>query len=885
MRIASRLSGPSIRVALLGLLLVAIIPYLAIIGFQTATRHAADLDRADETARVFARHTASRTEQFLSDSRGVLERMAQRPLIQAVDASRCDPFMSDYLALHPRIANVGVVDRTGHVICSAMPQPGGNPASVLKTGWFRAADATNSFVVGEPFVGPITGRWVSVLAQPIQRDGRLVGILAMPIDLVVYGRLIETVDLPPDAIVTIVDEGGVVVASSQASAEVGRPMPDGDFDRIAGAGATGTFQATDADGIERLHAYATVAGTGWRVIAGLSPRPILGPAKTTNLTSLLVAIAGTLLVAWIGLHVGRRIADPIERLGAAARRQGDRTGAAAVDDVTPIEPAGPKEVREAITGFNDMSSRRAAAERDLSAQTIAATTARRTLEEILDATPLSVILCDLDGTVRFWGGAAESMFGWTSEEAVGRVLPDAPLEEASSSADLRARIGAGNVVRDEPAVRLHRDGRAIQVAFHAAPRRDADGAVIGIVALAVDMADRIAAENARLDLEVRLARSQKLDAVGQLAGGIAHDFNNLLTAIGGYTDLLGSSQSLSATDQADVVEIRGAADRARTLTSQLMAFSRGQVRTPTPVNLGAVVNAIEPLLRRLIGEHIELRTEGPDRPWSVLADVSQVEQIIVNLAVNARDAMPYGGILSIRVLNEPGSDATGGARRRSRDRVVLEVRDDGMGMDDSVREHLFEPFFTTKPVGKGTGLGLATVHGIVEQAGGAIAVDSRPGSGTAFTISLPRVRRSALTRVAEQHLPLDDGLALATVLLVEDDEQVRRLLGRVLAEAGFDVIEASNGEEAAAIVSGDDDTIEIVVTDLVMPGLGGRGLADRVGHVRPDLPFVFMSGYTEEDIGDLTNRPRATFLAKPLTPVDLVGEVRRLLGTSPPPRL
>ena len=862
---------PSIRIALLGLILVAIVPYLAIIGYQTANRHEADLSAARDSVHRIARQTAAETSRFIAESRDVLERMADRALVQAVDAARCDPILGDYHRLNARFANIGVVNAAGNVICSSVEQPDGGQASVAATGWFRSAVTTGSFIVGEPFTGPITKRWVSVLAQPIRRDGRVVGVLAAPIDLVKYGALLSDSETPVDAIVSMVDENGVVIARSTApDTFVGTSIRETEIGRFVLAGQTEIARAVGADGVDRFYAIAAVAGTGWRAYAGLSAREVLGPAEATNLTTLLLAVVGTLVVAWLGQLVGRRIADPIESLGFAARRLGD-------DSPAPT-PRGPVEIHEAIMGFNEMAARRVVIEQELAAQTDAAMDARRTLEDILAAAPLAVMLCDQDGTVRYWGGAAEAMFGWTAEDAIGRIVPEAPPSQAAEAEDRRARIRAGAIVHDEVVVRHTRSGEPITVAIHAAPRRDPAGEVIGIVAIALDIRERLASEDTRVDLEARLAQSQKLDAVGQLAGGIAHDFNNLLTAIGGYSDLLAASPDLPETERADVEEIRNAVTRATALTSQLLAFSRGKHRDPEPLDLGAVIREIEPLLRRLIGEHIELRTSLPDDVWTVVADTSQIEQVIVNLVVNARDAMPEGGRLSLELVNRmSGRGGPEAEDRRPGDAVILSVRDTGSGMDERVRSHLFEPFFTTKGVGKGTGLGLATVYGIVEQSGGEISVDTKPGAGTTFTISLPRAGAAPLVRLARVPATTEAAALAGTVLLVEDDVLVRRLLRRVLTAAGFTVIEAADGEEAAQILVRDDGSIDIAVTDLVMPVLGGRGFAERARAHRPDLPIVFMSGYTEEDVQDLAGRRGSAFLVKPLAPVDLLREIRRLL--------
>ena len=378
----------------------------------------------------------------------------------------------------------------------------------------------------------------------------------------------------------------------------------------------------------------------------------------------------------------------------------------------------------------------------------------------------------------------------------------------------------------------------------------------------------------------QLVHAQKMEAIGRLAGGISHDFNNLLTVISGYADLLSDSIASDPAALADLGEIRGAIKRAAALTRRLLAFSRKQILRPEVFDLNDVVAASEKLLRPLIGEDIELVVALTPSPGFIRADPYQVEQVIVNLAVNARDAMPSGGRLALETaaVELAPDDPAVGPDLGQGSWVVLTVRDSGHGMSDEVKSHLFEPFFTTKENGKGTGLGLSTVYGIVSQTGGAIRVASETGRGTVFTIYLPRMSGSAVLSAGREAAPRRR-LGAGTVLVVEDEQTVRDLAVRILANAGYRVLGAPSPQEAIRIAEETAGALDLLLTDVVMPGgINGVDLASRLVATRPRLEVLYMSGYTEEAaIRFGVPRGEARFLAKPFLPDDLLARVADLL--------
>jgi signal transduction histidine kinase/CheY-like chemotaxis protein len=387
--------------------------------------------------------------------------------------------------------------------------------------------------------------------------------------------------------------------------------------------------------------------------------------------------------------------------------------------------------------------------------------------------------------------------------------------------------------------------------------------------------ERVAERSAALERQTEALRdAQRMESVGLLAGGIAHDFNNLLTVVLGSVELL-QANTQNPDDRARLEEIQSAGNRGATLVRQLLAFSRRQVMLRQVLDLNAVIGEVRPLLTRLIGEHIELVVSLTSEPLHVLADPTQLQQTIINLATNARDAMPEGGTLSILTSFVDGAPA--GTTFPNGHYAVLAVRDTGVGMDAATKRLAFDPFFTTKDVGKGTGLGLASVHGIVEQSGGHVYVDSEPGRGSCFRVFLPRVAVETIEApAAPAGAPPVAAAHPATIVIVEDEELVRAVTARVLGRAGYTVIEAEDGEAALRMLRR-DEAIDLVISDVVMARLGGLELARRLAVERPRLPILLMSGYNREEMSSKEN-PAIGFLQKPFTPSELLETVAAMLG-------
>jgi PAS domain S-box-containing protein len=485
------------------------------------------------------------------------------------------------------------------------------------------------------------------------------------------------------------------------------------------------------------------------------------------------------------------------------------------------------------------------------------------------------IATDAQGRVVYWNHFATELYGWTAEEAVGRsILELTPAEQSlEESRVILEALMKGESWSGEIPVR-RKDGTTFIAHVTDSPVLDEDGRLTGIIGISCDLTERRA-------LEEQLRQAQKMEAVGRLAGGVAHDFNNLLTAINGYAAVLQDDAPEGSELRADLGEILKAGTRAAEMTRQLLAFSRRQVLQPRVVALNDVVRDHEAILRRLIGEQVELTTRLAPRVPSVRVDPAQLAQVLLNLAVNARDAMPRGGRLDITtdvVVLTPD------AARRHGDSIApgvyarLEVSDTGAGMDAETLARIFDPFFTTKPPGQGTGLGLATVYGVVKQSGGHVFAESEPGHGATFRIYLPKAvgEGAGVENGAAEPAPDHP----ATVLLAEDEPAVRTLACSALRRAGYTVLDACDGEEALAVALAHAGRIDLLVSDVVMPRVGGPELAGRLRAVSVSPPVLFMSGYADDSVLSDGAGGAVEVLPKPFTPSELVACVRSLLASA-----
>ena len=684
----------------------------------------------------------------------------------------------------------------------------------------------------------------------------------------------------------ILDRDGRVAAHNHRPEIVGTLLSGGTLDRILSTDATLAQELYGPDG-EALYDFAVpirVDAQRWGTArVGLSRRRMEAEIAATRRQLVLLAV---LVLAGAGLAsalVARRIARPVRQLaaGAVAISRGEL--------VQRVEPTTRDEIGQLATAFNEMArqlhEQRSALLEQRTALEAAHGELRRRFaqlsdlksytDHILDSLVNGIVTLDLDGRVVTLNGAAEALLGSPAGDAargrhVAEVLGHAPELVAILQAAIQWRTGRTVTVN------LPSRTGVTPVEITTATLKGGEDQDLGVIVVVRDL-------TAVRALEAQLRHAQKMEAVGRLAGGVAHDFNNLLTVITGRSQLLLLKLPPESPLRRDVELVEETAHRASALTRQLLAFSRKQMVQPRVVDLNEVVRGMETMLSRLIGEDVTLATRLDQTAGCVRADPAQLEQMIVNLAVNARDAMPLGGRLTLETgfvrLDEEFAREHVGLRPGPHVRLV--VRDTGVGMDGLIKAHLFEPFFTTKGPGKGTGLGLATVYGIVTQCGGAVRVDSEPGQGAVFTIDLPRVDAPADVR-GDPGIPAAAPHGSETVLLVEDEPEVRGLARDILHQQGYTVLEAADGDEALRVGRDHGGPIHLLVTDVVMPQMGGRELADHLKAGRQETKVLYVSGYTDDAIlHQGVSETGMAFLPKPFTASALAHKVREVLDAAP----
>ncbi len=495
------------------------------------------------------------------------------------------------------------------------------------------------------------------------------------------------------------------------------------------------------------------------------------------------------------------------------------------------------------------------------------------LSVAIDQTTEGVIITDLQGIITYVNPAFETISGYTRSELIGRALNlfQSVEHEMSSHRQMWETIRAGKVWRGRT-TNQRKDGGYYIVDATITPVRDSDGEITHYISLQRDVTREV-------QLEEQYRQSQKMEVLGQLTAGIAHDFNNVLTAINGYAELIQTQLDSDHPVHEMASKLLRAGRRGADLVRQLLVFSRKQVNQPQVLNLNAIISELETMLQRTIGERIQLNTNLSRDLWPIKADPAQIEQVILNLVVNARDAMPYGGRLSIETANVVLDEHYVSTHFEAHpgDHVVLSIGDTGVGMTPEVKAHLFEPFFTTKGPGKGTGLGLATVYGIVKQHSGSIWVYSEPGVGSTFKIYLPRFQEAGQS-VAYGEVTESVRGGRETILLVEDDASVRDLTGLILRRHGYTVLSACNGGEALHLVKEYTGEVDLLLTDVVLPDINVTTLVKQLKRFHPRLKALYMSGYSYDVIEPhVPVFDRSMFLQKPFSSTILARRVRNIL--------
>ncbi|HSN15306.1 MAG TPA: ATP-binding protein, partial [Anaeromyxobacteraceae bacterium] len=683
-------------------------------------------------------------------------------------------------------ANLGVSHLDGLMYCSAFARQGA--VNIGDRAYFRDALKTGDFAAGNFIVTRVRGLGAIGFGYPVRdAGGKTVGVASASLRVDTLQRQLDALPLPPRVAVQVVDRAGVVVLRrADRSAAAARPFGPEIVQR-AMAGAI-QWEGAGADGVRRVFGFASadsVDGPVLHVIAAVPTELVEAPTRALSRRTLgSWAIAMALVLAATGFVAEYRLIRRFRAVSRAAARiaAGDHSARTGL-------PRGHDELGDVVGAFDDMAA---------SLQQL-----QRQNRLLLDSIGDGIVGLDPSARVVFANPAAGRLLGIPPEELAGQPFASL-VHRAGPRADpclVQQSLQDGEVHLAADDAFTRRDGVSFPAESVTTPVVDG-GKIVGAVVALRDVSER-------RRLEDQLRQAQKMEAVGQLAGGVAHDFNNLLTAIITCGRMVQESLPPNHPAQPDVAEIISSGDRAAQLTRQLLAFARRQRLAPRPIDLRQAVSGMERMLRRVLGETIALSVEVPAQPVVIHADPGQIEMVVLNLAVNARDAMPSGGDLeiSVGVVEEAGPD--GGA---SRPMAQLSVRDWGVGMEEELQDRIFEPFFTTKPSGQGTGLGLATVYGIVKQSDGVIHVRSARGEGTEFRVLFPLHPSAALE---EPPKPVAATGGTERVLVLEDDDVLRALVCRALSGAGYGVVEASR--PSAAVERAAAGPLDLIVTDLVLP--------------------------------------------------------------------
>lgn len=855
---STRPSGPrSLKAHLSALVLLIVIPLISLQAWTSATSFRRAREFGERSVLARAQVVSASLSQFLGQSESLMAAIA-REYGEALVEGSCGNFLPIVERLLDFVQRVGVADANGRFVCTSQELV---TESASGWSWWQAVHQ-QPFVVGDPVVGTLTQTWIVSFAVPIRdADEVFLGTVSGSVPLLDLQHVFEGAELLEDEIVTIANQNRIVVARSGAVEKwVGTQLPTVSGDEREVAEGQFLARGPDPEGIDRLWGQVTIEGLGWTVNVGTPIEQVYGQARREATRQGLLTLFVIGLASVFASLLYRRISlSMVSLLGATQE----------IMEGLPAQLPRwvPAEVREVVDRFGaTMADRRRAEEKEKEAG------AR--YESLFENAVFGMTVSDQSGTFLAINPAMVQMLGYDSADeliAIGSVDLWCDPQRRMEILELVAKGGQQSFEHRE-ADFFRKDGSVITL--------DLAGRVIlgedGITRFETMIQD----VTERRRLQAQLDQSGKMEAIGQLAGGLAHDFNNLLTVIGGRTEMVRSK--LESSDlRSDLEEVGHAADHAASLTRQLLAFSRQQVLELRVIDLGSVVSGLVAMVRRLIPEDIELKTKLAPHLARVKADRTQIEQVILNLAVNARDAMPQGGQLTIEVRNvELTEDFTReNVGAEVGPHVMLAVHDTGVGMDTATQSRIFEPFFTTKEGSQGTGLGLATVYGIVKQSGGYVRVLSQVGQGTTFEAYFPKTD-------AEPEDTLDKGAVGAgsktsgNVLLVEDSIEVRELTRDFLISAGHDVIEAVDCADAIRIFEGLAEPVDLLITDVVMPDMSGPELAEHLISLRPSLRILFLSGYIDESLHErIAVLPTIPLLTKPFTFEELCAKVAEVLAS------
>jgi PAS domain S-box-containing protein len=872
----------SLRFRLMIIVLLAIIPMAGLLIYndmeqrQMATKNSEkELMRVVQNCDSDYTHTIHQTKQLLAA-------LVEFPAVRQYDSVASSELFTRVVKADSLYHNILATRADGEIFASAQPLPPSRPHNLSGRLYFKRILQTKKFALGELVFGHTLGVATLPVAYPIlDHSGQVQGVVAAGLNLKRLSRIFQINELSPETTFGIIDSRGkIMFRHPDPAGWVGKDLAHVEIIRIILAQKQGLVKARDAYGKQRLYAFLPLGGNpkAGFVFAGIPLQTILAPARQAlirNLTSLGIVTLLALALAWLLglLFVIRRmnvLTSTTKKLAAGdlSARTGLRYGKGQIDTLA-------RAFDEMADTLQRREMQRRQSEEDL----------RRSEEkyrQLVNQVPAVVYKGYLDWSLNCFDDKIEKITGYSKEDFNSRRVTWLDLMFPEDIQQAKKRF-AEALQTDRFCVNEYRlrkkTGEVCWVQVRNQIINDPTAHTDYISGVFFDITDR------KL-LEDQLAQAQKMEAVGLLAGGIAHDFNNLLSAIMGYSEIMMFDLENDGPLLQCAEEIMKAADQGASLTNKLLAFSRKQILQPRLIDFNIIVTDMDKMLRRLLGEDLDLVTHCTEKLGLVQADPGQIEQILMNLAVNSRDAMPQGGKLTIETANIYLDEnyAQSHAEVIPGPYVMLAVTDNGAGMDAERLSHIFEPFFTTKEKGKGTGLGLAMVYGIVKQSGGHIWVYSEPGQGTTFKVYFPQAGEGLAPvspRTPREPLKPDNGRE--TILLVEDDAALKGMIARALKKYGYEVWEAANGNEALTICEKQKAPIHLLLTDVVMPQMGGKELAERVALLRPGIKVLYMSGYTTNAIvhhGVLD--ADINFMQKPVKILSLIQKVREVLETEAP---
>ncbi len=864
----------SLKARLIFILVISSIPIVSLIGYDLVGEYHTALAKARNEIGELAAADANSAQAVLLNEREVLIGLSSRQSVDDGNWNQCSAEMAQFRQRAAGVLNAGIVTPDGMLACSAVAAKRG-PINLSDRDWFKSALASGNFAVGNYQVGRATRMPSINLALAGRRPGgeRLVAFVALDLKWLRHA-LLGPEKLPKGSYLLVLDHDGTVIARS--------PEPQAWLGRNLAKTPLGVAMRTGKD------RYVEVNDNGVRVLAAIEPvvvssKPplllaIAMPVTAVvaqplanlyvNIAVFIAAAAAVLALAWY--LADRSVIGPIGRIGMAAARLAEgETGARAGSS------GGANEIAALGSTFDFMAATLEQRSGSLVDAMRRLQEAHDTLNAVINASPAAIICLDKNTKVVLWNPAAERLFGWPTVEVVGRPYPAIPVSERDHFTTHFNRTLAGEAVVGVRGRRMARDGRLLDVSINSAPLQNEKGERTGVLYVINDLTQQVQTER-------QLQQAQKMEAIGQLTGGIAHDFNNLLGVAIGNLDLAEERVRDDGATSELIEAALAACLRGAELTRQLLAFSRRQSLRPEPIAPAAALQAMTQLLSRILGEQITLRLHAGEGLWRIIADPTQLETAVLNLAVNARDAMPKGGTLSIEIANAHLDSEYAGRQVEVApgDYVEIAVSDTGTGMPPEVIARAFDPFFTTKDAGRGTGLGLSMVYGFIKQSGGHIKIYSEPGHGSTIKLWLPRAAQAVDEDEASSSTqPQPAPRGKETILIVEDNADIRKVVISQIESLGYRTLAAGNAQDALEILE-KNDGIDLLFTDVVMPGgKDGRALADEAVLLRPGLKVLFTSGFTQAGNGSHGGEPlKAPLISKPYRKQQLAETLRKVFS-------